>query len=202
MEYLSKLFGSPARVKLLRLFVFNPEEVYGRDDVVAAVRVTPNTASKELTALARAGLIKRKTFFKEVLPVGAKTPKRRKTLGWMLDPKYPHQDALRIFLQQTLTISHAELRKRFRGAGRVQALIVAGFFVDAESVLDLLLVGDRLDDALVQRVVQGFEAECGREIRYTILTTEDFAYRKRVRDKLLRDVLDHPHEVLVDNVAI
>jgi len=72
MEYLSKLFGSPARVKVIRLFTFNPEEVFDRDVVVQKARVTPETASKELSALARASIVNRKTFFKEVFRPGSK----------------------------------------------------------------------------------------------------------------------------------
>ncbi|MBP9760041.1 MAG: hypothetical protein KBD24_01595 [Candidatus Pacebacteria bacterium] len=203
MEYLTKLFGSPARVKLLRLFLFNPERVYDRDGTVATTRVSPLTASKELTALARAGVLKRKIFYKTVAPSGAKAPKKRKAMGWSLDSKYPHVIPLTRFLRDTLSITDADIRSRLRGAGAVHLLVLSGFLIgQKESALDMLVVGNKLDEEFIQTAVRAFEAECGQEIRYAVLTTEDYQYRRRVRDKLVRDVMDYPHTVLVDRVSV
>lgn len=198
MEYLSKLFGSPARVKLLRLFLFNPDEVYGRDDIVAVSRVTPNTASKELTALTRAGLVKRKTFTKEIPQAEGKPVKKRKTLGYMFDPKFPYTEALVTFLSSTLDVSDVEIRKRFKGVGIIRKLVLSGFLTgQTEGMLDLLIVG-RLNETAVQNAVAHLEAECGRAIRYAILTGDEYEYRLRARDKLIRDVFDNTHRLLID----
>jgi hypothetical protein len=199
MEYLSKLFGSPSRVKLLRLFLFNPDTVYGRDDVVEVSRVTPNTASKELTALVRVGLVKRKTFYKEIARPGSKIPKKRKTLGYIFNPKFPYTEALTSFLLTTLQVADVDIRKRFKGVGVLHTLILAGFLIgDTEGVFDILIVGSRLNESSIQNAVRYIEAECGREIRYAILTVDDYEYRLRVRDKMVRDMLDGPHKVLIN----
>jgi hypothetical protein len=79
---------------------------------------------------------------------------------------------------------------------------MAGFLIDQkEGSLELLVVGDKLDEASMQTAVRAFEAECGRDIRYAVLTVEEYLFRKRVRDKLVRDLLDYPHRVLVDKIA-
>jgi hypothetical protein len=202
VEHLAKLFGSPARVKLLRLFVFNPDTVVDRDRVVADARVTPETASKELAALARASIVVRKNFYKEVVRPGSRATKKRRTVGWVLNTHYPYLEPLTRFLRDTLSISAAEIRRRLRGIGSVRLLVISGFLVGAkEAGLDLLLVGDRLDAQAIQSAIRMLEAEFGVEMRYAVLPTEEYLYRRRVRDKLVRDVLDFPHEALIDRLV-
>jgi len=199
MEHLSKLFCSPARVKLLRWFLFNPEQVYDRDELVARARITPNAASKELAALARAGLIKRKTFYKAVARPGSAGSKKRKTLGYMFDPKFPYQRELTRFLVETLSVVDADVRKRFKDVGPVKKLVLTGFFTNnTDGALDMLIVGNGLDEQGVEQAVRHIEGECGREIRYTIFDLLEYEYRSRARDKLIRDVFKWPHHVVIE----
>jgi hypothetical protein len=202
MEHLSKLFGSPARVKLLRLFVFNPDCVYDRDSVITSARVTPDTASKELAALARAGIISRKTFYKEVPRPGSKEVKKRKTIGWQFNQKYPYLEALNRFLRDTLVVSHTDIKKRLRGVGTLKYLVLAGFLIgDKDRGIDMLIVGTKVGDKALQNAVGMLEAECGQEIRYAVLSVDDYLFRRRVRDKLVRDIVDFPHVVVVDKLV-
>lgn len=202
MEYLSKLFGSPARVKLLRLFTSNPNTAYDRDAVVKMARITPDTASRELSALARADVIQRRTFFKEVVRPGSKASKKRKTVGWVLNNKYPYLEALTVFMKESLTVSNADISKRFRGTGTIKLLVLAGFLAgNKEGSLDLLIVGERLKEQLIRNAIQSLEAECGQEIRYMVLQTDEYHYRRRVRDKFMREVIDFPHIEIVNRIS-
>lgn len=202
MEYLSKLFGSPARVKLLRLFISNPTKAYGRDDVVALSRITPPTATKELAWLARAGIIKRKNTPKT--RENGEQSVKRKMLLWTLDTAYPHRVALAAFLRDTLSLSDAEVIKRFRTVGPLRKLVLSGFLANMfrESSLDALLVGEKVDMSALEGVIRSLEAESGREVRYAVFTPEEYLFRLRVRDKLLRDTLDYPHRVLIDKMIM
>jgi hypothetical protein len=202
MEQLSKLFGSPARVKLLRLFTFNPETVYDRDSIVKIARITPDTASRELAGLARALVIQRKTFYKEVARPGSKTSKKRKTIGWVMNPKYEYFEPLSRFMRDSLSVSETEIRKRFRGVGTVKLLVLSGFFAGArDSVLDVLIVGERLKEKQITNAIQSLEAECGKEIRYMVLSSEDYQYRRRIRDKFIRDVMDYEHVAITNKLS-
>jgi hypothetical protein len=202
MEQLSKLLGSPARVKLLRLFVFNPESVLDRDAVAQLSRITPPTASKELMALARADIVTRKTYFKDATRPGTKAVKKRKSIGWVLNPQYAHLVPLRQFLRETLTVSYAEVRKRLRSAGSIRLLVLSGFLIGGKDAgLDILIVGNKLNEQEIKTAIRSFEAEFGVELRYAVLPTEEYQYRRRVRDKLVRDVMDFPHEALIDQIV-
>jgi hypothetical protein len=45
--------------------------------------------------------------------------------------------------------------------------------------------------------IRALEAEIGREIVYAVFDYKEFLYRLNMYDKLIRDVLDFPHKVLV-----
>jgi hypothetical protein len=202
MELLSKLFGSPARIKLLRYFLFNPETPVDRDTIVSVARVTPDTASKELGFLSRAGVITRRTYYRDVVRPGSQTPKKRKTLGYILNTKYPFLKELTVFMRDTLVVSEAEIRKRLRGIGTVKMIVLSGFLInEAHSELDLMVVGERINDSALKSAIRALEAECGKEIRYTVLSTEEYKYRRRVRDKLVRDILDFEHREILNKLA-
>jgi hypothetical protein len=46
------------------------------------------------------------------------------------------------------------------------------------------------------------ESEIGRELRYALLTTQEFFYRLNMNDHLLRDVLDYNHRIMFDRLDI
>lgn len=201
MHDLGKLFGSPARLRLLRLFALNPEAVWDRDDVVKRTRIAPDTVSKELAQLGRAGFLKRKGYYREVAGANGKVKKRRAT-GWALEQGYPYLTPLTAFLTATVSVSVSDIRRRLRPAGPVRLLILSGMFTrHADGVLDLLIVGDRLNEVGLSTALKQLEIELGRELRYAVLSTEDYLLRRRVRDKLVRDVLDYEHEVLIDKLS-
>jgi hypothetical protein len=202
MEHLSKLLGSPARVKLLRLFAFNPERVFDRDTIIQLARVTPETASKELAAIARFSFITRKPFFKEVVRPGSTVVKKRKTIGWMVNQKFPHLRAFTIFMKESLSVSDVEIQKRFRGMGGIKLLVLSGSFIgEREGVLDILIAGDHMKEHLIKNAISLLEAESGKEMRYMILSTDEYLYRRHVRDKFIREVMDFTHKEIVNRVG-
>ncbi len=81
--------------------------------------------------------------------------------------------------------------------------MLSGFFVGMiEPQVDLLVVGDTIDERVLKTSVHSLEAELGREIRYAAFATTDFRYRLEVYDRLLRDVFDYPHRVLIDKIGL
>jgi hypothetical protein len=62
--------------------------------------------------------------------------------------------------------------------------------------VDLLIVGDRMKRGKIEKGIRRLEAEIGAELVYAIFETKEFNYRLNMYDKLVRDILDYPHEVL------
>ena len=68
--------------------------------------------------------------------------------------------------------------------------------------IDLLIVGERLKKGKLERTIRSMESEIGRELKYSILDTTDFQYRYSIGDKLVRDVFDYQHQIVLDKLGI
>ena len=208
MEILGKLFGSNHIVKILRLFLFNPEEPFEMSDILEKTKVPEEVARVERGMLERVGLIKKRSFYKEVPRKRGKqtVSVKKRVSGWVLDPSFVYLEALQRFLTETATIDQAAFLKKLRRGGTPKLVIVAGFFVGenrtSDDRVDLVVVGDRVNEKRLMPAIKDVESEMGREIRYAVFTTKDFKYRLDIRDRLVRDILDYPHKVLIDRLGV
>jgi len=92
---------------------------------------------------------------------------------------------------------------RIRTAGTVKLIIVAGVFMgEWEGRLDVFVVGDRIKERVLRTRMRKLESEIGRDLRYALLGSEDFAYRLNMNDKLVRDIMDYPHRIVFDRLNI
>lgn len=205
MEILGKIFGSTARVKLLRLFLFNPDNIYKPADISRHTKVAKSTAQREISTLNRAGFIKRRSFYKDVVRKkgNKRVMKKKRTYGWMLDTKFPYLYALQQFLINAAPFNDRDIAQKLRGAGNFKLIVVAGVFMqNLDSRLDILIVGERIRKSQLEAAIKSMEAELGRELRYAVFNVNDFRYRLGVYDKLIRDVFDYPHRNIVDRIGI
>ena len=87
----------------------------------------------------------------------------------------------------------------FKKVGKVKLLIVAGIFIkNKDSRVDLLIVGDKMSRAKIEEGIRKLEAEIGAELSYAIFDTKEFNYRMNMYDKLVRDIIDFPYEVILE----
>lgn len=201
METLGKLFGSDARVKIMRLFILNSEVMFDAGDVISRSKVSKKNLSREMRILESAGFVKGKSFFKESQKKVGKKIKitKKRVSGWQLDYGFGHLKALRQLLVENSTFEHKDLVSRFRPLGKLKLIVVAGVFIkNPDSRVDLLIVGDSLKKSAIENVLRALESEIGKELVYTMFTTDDFLYRLDMQDKLVRDILDYPHEKILD----
>ena len=49
----------------------------------------------------------------------------------------------------------------------------------------------------IEEGIKKIEAELGIELVYAMFETKEFIYRLNMYDKLIRDILDYPHEVVL-----
>ena len=60
MEPLTKIFGTPSRLKTLRLFVFNQDAAFTLDEVSKRLKFSKEVARHELRELVAGGLLRKK----------------------------------------------------------------------------------------------------------------------------------------------
>jgi DNA-binding Lrp family transcriptional regulator len=196
---LSILFGSTARVKLLRFFLFNPSKEFTFDDISRRAKLVRRTARTEMTALEKAGVIKEKTVYIDI----PEKNKKMKAIGYALNKDFPELQALQSFLFETAPIDGKNLLKHLRQAGPLDFVGIAGVFVrEFEQRLDVLLAMKNFSQAKVEKAIRSIEAEIGIEIRFAAMSSEDLMYRVGMYDKLTRDFFDYPHQILVDKIGV
>ena len=196
---LSILFGSQARVKLLRFFLFNPSKDFTFDEISRRARLVRRTARTEINALERAGVIKKKQIYQQ-LPGRAK---KTRVHAYALDKNFPELQALQTFLFETAPINGKTVLRHLRKVGKLDFVCIAGVFLrDFERRLDILMSMPKLSEGKVENAVRALEAELGIEIRFSAFSSEDLLYRIGMYDKLTRDVFDYPHQILVDKVGV
>lgn len=196
---LSILFGSTARVKLLRFFLFNPSREFTFDDISRRARLPRRTARTELNALEKAGVTVRRSMS---VAIDGKT-KKMKVLGYTLNKDFGELAALQTFLFETAPIDGKNLLGHLRKAGTLDFVAIAGVFVrEFEQQLDVLIAMKKPSQAKIETAIRALEAEIGMEIRFALMTSENLLYRLGMNDKLTRDLFDYKHIVLVDRIGV
>lgn len=190
-DTLQKLFGSDARLKLLRLFLFNPKVTFTMAEAAKRSQTNPSQTRREFATFLQIGLIKKA---------------RRGSVAatrYQLNAGFEYAAALQNLLLNT---SHQanELYERVRLAGTIKFMVIAGVFLGEwdDSRLDLFIVGERINAARLERHVRKLESELGKELRYTALSTEQFLYRLQMNDHLIKDIFDYPHTIVYDKLNI
>jgi hypothetical protein len=192
-QILEKLFGGAARVKIMKLFLFNPEMIFDKSDILHRAKITSSHFTKEMRLLSDIGMVKKKNFSKE----------GKKVAGFHLDLNFGFLKNLQTLLINNEPLQHSDIMRRIGKTGKIKLIVVSGVFIQNDDVrLDLLVVGDEMKDRAFKTVVATMESEIGKELRYSNLSTEDFKYRYNIGDRLVRDVLDAPHEVIVDRIGL
>ncbi|MGH7141095.1 MAG: hypothetical protein ACREGH_00465 [Minisyncoccia bacterium] len=184
-----KLFGSAERLRLLRLFFFNPRHLFTSEEVAERAKMTPRAAGAEMRSLTEAGILR-----------ALETSKQPK-LRYIVDEKFRFFDSLREMLLDA-PMRSMDIYKRVRGLGTIKFIGIGGIFVgDFDGHIDVLVVGERIDERRFKSVMRELEHDIGRELRFAWLPTPDFLYRLTVSDRFIRDFVDFPHRILFDRLG-
>lgn len=205
IETLGKIMGSAARVKLMRLFLFHPGHGFTRDELIKKTKTAASLLRSELALLEKAEFIEKKDMQRVIVTSTKKgsTSKKKKVIAYILNEEFPLIEPMQELLLESELVTLSDLPTRFKKAGKIKLLIISGIFMrDMHRSLDMLIVGDKLDLGMIQKNVAMLESEVGKELRYATFTTEEFMYRIKMYDKLIRDVFDFPHQKLVNQISI
>lgn len=189
----------------MRLFLFNPESSFSLEQITSKAKISPKEAKTEIDVLAKSGMIKERKAVQvlEIKKRGKVKQIKKKVSVWHLESGFEYLSALRNLLINTRPLRQGEILKRLSGVGKLKMVIVAGVFTqNPESRVDMLIVGDNLRRSAIDRIVKNMEAEIGKELNFASFETADFQYRLGMYDKLVRDILDYPHQKLLDKLGL
>ena len=203
-DVLGKIFGGSGKVKMMRLFLSNPETFYSTDEVSKKTKTYLELTEKELKNLLEAGFLKKKpTIVEKKIKESRKIVlKKVRAVAWKLNPTFDYIEPIKNLLFGTGIFKRDDVIKKLKDTGKLKLIIVAGVFMGSEngSTADLLVVGDKIDRRALDNAVKVMESEIGHDLRYSVFDTEDFRYRLTVYDKFVRDILDFPHEKILNDL--
>ncbi len=196
INMIDALFGSKTRVKLLHLFLSNPEKSFYVREITRLIDEQINSVRRELANMLSVGIIL--------------SDSADNKLYYTVNQQYEHFEPLRqIFgdvrakksatvAKQSVVSWHDDLVKL---AG-IRLAVAAGVLVrGSASHVDLLLVGNT-PQSKVSAFIKTVEKAEGRSINYTVLSYDDFYYRMSVRDKFISEIINGACSVLVDTERI
>jgi predicted transcriptional regulator len=190
---LEQLFGSQTRVKLLQLFLNNPEDKYYVRELTRVLDSQINAIRRELDNLEAMEIIK-------VVHEDSADNKKTRQKFYQSNVKFVLYPELKSIIQKSQFLLNKKFAGSLKKSGKVYYLALTGFFVgDKEAPIDILIVG-RFKKKSVERILKNFEKNFRREINYTILDKDEFNYRRSVADRFLYSILDSEKIVMIDEV--
>ncbi len=186
---LVKLFTSKTRVKLLTLFLLNPEtEMYVRE-IARRTDENTNAVRRELKNLEEIGLL---------------TSARKGNLKYYTINKsmYIYAELMNIILKTEAV--RKILTENLTKIGDIKTAFIYGSFATGsaggKSDIDLFIIGHVHEDELI-RCIEKLETQLSREINYVLFTPDELNERKRKKDPFVQNVLKEKKVMLIGELS-
>ena len=177
-----KLFGSKTRAKLLSLFFTNPRKTFYVREITRVIGEQINSVRRELTNLETIGVIKNETYDNKVY--------------YSANLRHPFNHPLQEIFTSNFMASekNSDIRtstwqEYIRPVSKQLKALVVTNKLPGQDGIDMLIIGN--DNAKkLTRWAEVVEKKQGKPLNYTIMSRDDFMYRKRVRDSFLNDIFE------------
>ena len=181
----SDLITSKSRVKLLNVFLGSPAEMYHVRELVRRTGDEINAVRRELAFLEKKGILIREP--------------RANRVYYSFSKIYPfYYDLLRLG-SKNIGLG-AEILKNKVKLGRIKYAMFSGRFLrkmkEQPDEVDLLIVGNVVLPELAL-LVREEEKRLNTEINYTVMTEEEFGFRKKKRDPFIVSILSGSRVMLL-----
>ena len=183
---LEDIVVSKTRVKLLELFLTNPGKIFHVRDLVRRVDEEINAVRRELAHLEKKGIVNKEP--------------RGNRLYYAMRKDYPLYFEFMEIFAKTRGLG-AEILKNRQKLGRLKYVAFSGRFArratkDDPEQVDVFVVGEVVLPELAL-LVRSEESRRGEEINYTVMTEDEFGFRKKRRDPFIMSILSGSRVMMV-----
>jgi hypothetical protein len=183
---LEDIIISRVRVKILTLFLSHPGAIFHVRDIVRKVDEEINAVRRELAHMEKAGMVSKE--------------QRANRLFYLFRKDYPIYFELLELVGKTSGLG-ADIIKSRAKLGKLKLVMVSGKYLrglqkSSQNDVDLLVVGNVVLPELSQ-IIKAEEARREREINYTVMTEEEFEFRKSRRDPFVLSVLSGSRVMII-----
>ncbi len=182
---INKLFVSKVRTKLLKLFFLSKVDELHIRAIVRAIDEEINAVRRELQNLESATVLT--------------SDRRGNRVYYALNNKCSIYPEILGLIHKEYGLGGAILRNKDSLGSPLFAVITTAFIEDhhpSQYDVDLLIVGE-VNLKATAAIIKEAEDELGREIRYTVLSIEDFEFRRRKRDAFIINILEKHKIILI-----
>jgi uncharacterized protein len=174
---LGDLIISRVRVKVLELFFLNLNKLFHVREIVRRTEEEINAVRRELAHLEKKGILSKE--------------RRANRLFYLLRKDYPIYYDLLELIVKTSGLG-GEIIKNKSKLGKIKFAMISGKYArnintDPNNV-NLLIVG-KIVLPEISQIIRQEEVKREREINYTVMSEEEFTFRKRRRDPFVVEIL-------------
>ncbi len=182
---LKDLIVSRVRVKILILFFSFPNKIFHVREIVRQTNEEINAVRRELFHLEKAGILAKE--------------RRANRLYYGLRKDYPLYFELMEIIAKTTGLGENLIKNKTK-LGKVKFAVISGRLIRKlprrdKNEVDVLVVGNIVLPELAQ-LIKAEEIRLGREINYTVMSEEEFEFRKKRRDPFVLEILK-PSKIMV-----
>lgn len=179
---LKKLFGSGARVKLLRQFLENQDQEFFIRELTRILDEQINSLRRELENLEAIGLLK--------------STERNRRKFYRVNPHFHLLHELTSVIRKT-NEGNDDFLKKLSKLGDLDILVLSGAFLGQTGAdADVFIVGG-IDKDKVQTFIDTQFPD--QKIKYVLMTREDFLYRITLSDKFVQKVFSDKDNIVLKN---
>lgn len=182
---------------MLHLFYGNPNRSFYVREITRKIDEQINSVRRELANLLSIGIIS--------------SDNNNNRLYYEVDQSYEYYEPLELIFgmgkttkskTKTATIATDVERDDLKNLGNVElALFTGGFTRDDQAGVDMLIVGD-INQTQLAKYVAGLEKKEGRDLRYVVLSLDEYKYREQINDKFVAKIKSAKKQILVDKAQL
>lgn len=173
---LEKLFSSKSRIKILTLFLKNPNERYYVRQLTRKLDERINSIRRELGNLSKIGLLK--------------SEKKDLKKFYFIDKDFELLGELKALFVKATAAPKDEITVKLKKIGQIKYACLTGSFTKSPAKVDLLLVGN-VKKPKLDSFIKELEKIQGHDIDYTVMDENEFKYRQDLGDKFLLSIIEN-----------
>jgi len=177
---LEKLFSSKARIAVLKLFLFNPEDSFYLREISSRADIPIRGVQREVKKLKEIGLLDESVSGNRVY--------------YRANRKSPiFEDLKRIFFKTEGIVK--ALKESFSDKHKITFAFIYGSYAKGEettaSDIDLMVLGD-VSAREISKILSGVKENLQREINFVVIGMREFIKRINEDDNFLNQVMKEP----------
>lgn len=191
MAELSDIITSKVRIKVLELLYGNPNEMYHVRAIVREIKEEINAVRRELGRLEEVGIIRKEP--------------RGNRVYYAVRSDYPFYSDIMSLTTKTTGLGAQIIANRGK-LGKINHLLFSGRFARykdrrKDDEVDILVVGEVALPELAA-IIRAEESRRNREINYTVMSRDEFDFRKKRRDPFLLGILSTSRVMVIGDEDI